>query len=98
MEAKHEPGPWTVSPKEPFREDEGGCVAINADEWHELAIVFLHSDGGPEGEANARLIAAAPDLLAALVELTDIEGPLPGNVEWYHRARAAIAKATGQED
>lgn len=48
----------------------------------------------PMGEANARLIAAAPDLLAALSELlplweNGIEEP------WIIRARAAIAKATG---
>lgn len=48
-------------------------------------------------EANASLIAAAPDLLAALQTLVDV---LPEDKEWGHfvdikdAARAAIAKAT----
>ena len=46
--------------------------------------------------ANARLIAAAPDLLALLIELVAIEGPQPGTSEWGDKARAAIAKATSQ--
>ncbi len=41
----------------------------------------------PEAEANARLIAAAPDLLAAL---EDLIGPAPYD---YDAARAAISKA-----
>lgn len=45
--------------------------------------------------ADKRLIAAAPELLALLVELTDLEGPLPGNQAWHHKAVAVIAKATG---
>ena len=47
---------------------------------------------------NARLITAAPDLLGLLIELIDIEGPLPGNVEWARKVQAAIAKATGESE
>lgn len=39
--------------------------------------------------------AAAPELLAVLQELLDIEGPQPGTHEWATKARAAVAKATG---
>lgn len=50
----------------------------------------------PEAEANARLIAAAPDLLAACADLLQhaslTEHMSAASVE---RARAAIAKATG---
>jgi hypothetical protein len=68
----------------------------------------LQNDAAPspqqrrEIEANARLIAAAPELLAALrtmVEACDADdgicpggGPSGGDVE---QAKAAIAKATG---
>lgn len=65
-------------------------------------VVTLDADdfGDDEDEcrqialANARLIAAAPDLLAVLQELLDMEGPQPGSAVWADKARAAIAKAT----
>ena len=53
----------------------------------------------PMGEANARLIAAAPDLLAALreyVERHEAEGN-PAGLPEYELASAAIAKATGDQ-
>ena len=53
----------------------------------------------PMGEANARLIAAAPDLLAALreyVERHEAEGN-PAGLPEYEFACTAIAKATGDQ-
>ena len=53
----------------------------------------------PMGEANARLIAAAPDLLAALreyVERHEADGD-PAGLPEYELACAAIAKATGDQ-
>jgi hypothetical protein len=47
-----------------------------------------------ESQANARLIAVAPELLALMTELIDIEGPQPGHIEWANKVKAAIAKAT----
>lgn len=49
------------------------------------------------GQSDARLIAASPELLALLIELTDIEGPLPGTATWAAKVKAAIAKATMEE-
>jgi hypothetical protein len=86
-----------------------------ATDWNkenpDICRVFkVDEDGNPERYANARLIAAAPDLLAALVTAADEletlhaehyrtckdQGPetCPG---WaaIHSARAAIARATG---
>ena len=48
-----------------------------------------------ERAANARLIAAAPELLDCLRGLLDIEGPQPGTAGWAVIARAVIDKATG---
>lgn len=61
---KHSEGPWTVGPY-----DEN-YAAISAKPWGVLATVTIRNCGkaDPEGEANARLIAAAPDLYAALQE------------------------------
>jgi hypothetical protein len=64
-DAKHTPGPWTyvenIEACYAFGTNEGWEVG-NADEQVGLAFV-------PGREANARLIAAAPDLLAALEAL-----------------------------
>lgn len=54
-----------------------------------------------DGEANAKLIAAAPDLLAALKGMLDAYGELHarfdlGECQQTLDARAAIAKAEGQ--
>lgn len=49
-----------------------------------------------ERDANARLIAAAPDLLASLMEIYELEeGPGETDRPMMARAKAAIAKATG---
>jgi hypothetical protein len=102
---KHTQGPWTVK-KTYFHSPESSetyAVIGPKGEW-------LHSAGGDAGtmrtpdtysgynftEANARLIAAAPDLLASLEEV------LAYCVEHGHDwmcmvdARSAIAKATGE--
>lgn len=65
--AKHTPGPWhvhTMKSKAGFRIDSAG------DEWQWLAEVFQAPDKESEGEANARLIAAAPEMLEALKDIT----------------------------
>jgi len=87
-EAKHTPGPWFI---------EGMDMDIKSPSDHPgFRLAQVHG-GRPwwEREANARLIAAAPELLATLQELIDIEGPQPGSAAWADKARALIAKATG---
>jgi hypothetical protein len=84
---KHTPGPWRV-------ETERAYIHIMPSE--NLAICELWRRGNPELEmANARLIAAAPDLLELLMELQDIVF-LTRNNELHTRMEAAIAKATGE--
>jgi hypothetical protein len=48
-----------------------------------------------EKRANAILMAHAPELLAMLIELTDMEGPQPGTSTWGRNALALIARAQG---
>ena len=98
MEAKHTPGPWTVHSK--MRD----CVTFEG--RHGTENLFLQNLDGYfacQSEADARLIAAAPDLLAALQELHGIvqgaidDGlPLGGHIDSFtlQPAREAIAKAT----
>ena len=67
VDALHTPGPWTVVPY-----GDGDSLVICSDEGGEWRICFMATHGGTETvwrsiQANARLIAAAPELLAALI-------------------------------
>ena len=53
--------------------------------------------GSGDVSANARLIAAAPELLEALVLLLDQDDNGDGEIWVRAKARAAIAKATGEQ-
>ena len=65
MSAKHTPGPWAV--EGPMGEDHPWIVEAGRPTYEWRCIASVTADGdeiGPlEGMANARLIAAAPDLL-----------------------------------
>lgn len=57
----HTNGVWRVVPT-----DKSQCQRqIAVDDWENLALVFGRSNG--EAAANARLIAAAPELLTCVV-------------------------------
>lgn len=71
-----------------------------------IAHVCWLDDAIPEAVANAQLMAAAPELLAELTNLYlvaseqfDQSATHDGlqNCEWLARARAAIARATGDQ-
>jgi hypothetical protein len=88
---QHTPGPWRV-------EKDGSA------EHHNEANVINGADGtlivyGQVGDADARLIAAAPEMLEALNEIAswgDGEvGPHMDEPDAAHIARTAIAKVTG---
>jgi hypothetical protein len=67
-------------------------------ELHEVARLPEWPDNQAEAEANARLIAAAPEMLAALEELcADKYLADPINADRMGKAKAAIAKAKGGE-
>ncbi len=74
--SKHTPGPWTF--QSPF---------VKSREYEVASVTMAKSD--PVRAANARLIAAAPDLLDALY------AALQGHKGWDDEARAAITKAEG---
>jgi len=107
---KHTPGPWEMGGECSIcttfdRECAIYPPTAGPDEYQyggPIAIVSISSDSGDE--ANAHLIAAAPDLLAALQGLVDditdrfdMKSPStnPGITNAICVARAAIAKATG---
>lgn len=85
MQTKHTPGPWFTAATSRI----GHAYIVDADG-------FTIAEPSPMGEANARLIAAAPELLAALQAIMDD----PDAVDHILHldavaADAAIAKATG---
>ena len=84
----HTPGPWTLA-------DNRHAVVIesNANDFRGLSCEVDKDDyDHATAMANAHLIAAAPDLLAALIGVVRVADR--ATVE-FDAARAAIAKATG---
>lgn len=81
----HTPGPWRVDPKAALR-----IVAAGNDT---VASAGCQSSLRNEWEANAHLIAAAPDLLAALKAFVAAgDGHYEFEDKWL-AAHAAITKA-----
>jgi hypothetical protein len=62
--SEHTPGPWILSDE--TEHDRLRSKLIYGRPEGMLAIVRVEHQGGYYGDANARLIAAAPDMLAAL--------------------------------
>ncbi len=91
----HTPGPWRLDNSAEYTEQ--GVFGIEQDEEQIIAAVFV--DNLPiTGPANARLIAAAPDLLAALIRLTcEAERRAGVPKAEIAAARATIYKAEGKE-
>ena len=97
---KHTPGPWLTSTERPFS---GAVIAkVQPDErGRDVAVIARvpHTDGAVNGEnrANIVLLAAAPELLAALKELVGhaTDGVCMLDESWnvVKDARAAIALA-----
>lgn len=98
--SRHTPGPWIYSAKLSGSENHRGFGIRSTDGWA-LADVQPADEDGATGEANARLIAAAPDLLAALKAM--IRMPLMTDTTYNHcrsifcQAHKSIAKAEGRE-
>ena len=91
------PGPWVIGTS-----SRHGVHCVDAVDpkdglLFEVCEVWGIDDNAEETEhswANARLIAAAPDLLDALQVISSY--PEPDQLEMRIIARAAIAKATGE--
>lgn len=85
---KHTPGPWHANT--PLREEDCTDVTIREPKHGHLVATVA------AGKANAKLIAAAPDLLDALTTIAkqfEIRGD---DKRLLAIARAAIAKAKGE--
>jgi hypothetical protein len=98
MSEGHTPGPWDFWSG--YNAVDKMEAEITADDGDIVIARYNHLIG--EGEANARLIAAAPELLEALEQVCliwdhhcDAHGDGTPS-EAHARVRAAIAKAKGQ--
>lgn len=95
---KHTPGPWRIEIDDsPDAEWSRRYPNIIADEYEVVGTEGMYGDLETD-MANARLIAAAPELLAALdmMERHFSRYDDTHNNLVLEQARAAIAKATGK--
>jgi hypothetical protein len=99
MSAQHTPGPWIVPH---FARDEVKCNCgyVFSEFQHGMGSICDVNHGAEDepveiAKANARLIAAAPDLLRVAELLVDWLDEEEGAHRLCDVARTAIAKATG---
>lgn len=115
--SKHTPGPWrVVNATDVFTKlgatSAEGTEAAHNDAWliaDCASIPTINKNGEQcelsfrEAHANARLIAAAPELLEALRALAEYNAEMSGGVslldrdDLWEKAAAAIDKATGDQ-
>lgn len=94
MSAKHTPGPWSFDYG--MTQEHGYVLGVGVNtkpDWTVVCVVSRPGDVNAIDEANARLIAAAPDLLAFAQEWLERQGADENYMT--AKARAAIAKAIG---
>ena len=96
MTTKFTPGPWYVGSGTYEGRNIYSAVSVTDDEGftYQPLVANAEDDGINCWDANARLIAAAPDLLEFAQQFIDRYGMYE---TWMTaEARAAIAKATGE--
>ena len=93
--ATHTHGPWEAHNCEVTTQQ------INGRSYRRIAAIQDYGVGSLKDidEANAKLIAAAPELLAALQNILRVQSrdSIPFPLIALEKARAAIAKATNDE-
>lgn len=100
------PGPWHALSKLPASYSDHGYRRVASMDgrtggpviYAEAKNMLQEGRGFVWGDvsADARLIAAAPDLLAVLLEAVEAPMRTEGS-DWWVRVNAAIAKATGAQ-
>ncbi len=92
---KHTKGPWLVTGEDNdfiYALGPNGCNKF----WFSVCSAGPDKINSEEKAANARLIAAAPDLLEALQLLVQGEAKSYITIQEINKAIAAITKATGE--
>ncbi len=103
MSTQHTPGPWHFTHETDAHRARGKFLVVFP-VGDPVVVCDVNRHRGPASEANARLIAAAPELLEALNDMLDefrCDTSYPmgdvrhAAVEAIAKARAALAKAEG---
>lgn len=94
---KFTPGRWSVSSDDKLNPERAYGITVPWIDGEERGTVVIaevtHADSDERAKADAHLLAAAPDLYAALQK---IDANAAESVEWIRRvARAALRKAEG---
>jgi hypothetical protein len=92
MNTQHTPGPWTYEYSNDVGDDDAYFI-----EFYEVRTPDYKEVARVDNKADARLIAAAPDLLEVLqyfMPFIDSEQDDERQGPWVEKARAAIARAT----
>lgn len=94
MESKHTPGPWNK-----YSDNRGiGALQIDGDEGSQL-VSLVYGRDAHEQNANAKLIASAPELLNSLIDAREllkdwgIDEEAAGHALLHH-IESVIKKAT----
>jgi hypothetical protein len=99
--SKHTPGPWAANPSNAERYSQY-VAPKDLKSWPYDVVAYIPEAYGDKCTfpgahmANARLIAAAPDLLDALQSVVSAWETGKPYVNEMGAARAAIARATGE--
>ena len=98
MTTKHTPGPWYVGSGTYEGRNIYSVASVTDDDGftYQPIVASAEDDGIKCWDANARLIAAAPDLLEALQNLSGALDAVAYGAA-LAQARTAIAKATGDQ-
>ena len=94
QKAAHTPGPWNCNRSSASGYD----IVCSENSPTDVCVISRRDKTTGEIDANARLIASAPDLIEALRAVVATEIYLPDHPQRqaaYRNARAAIAKAEG---
>lgn len=83
---KHTPGPWSTNKEAQWYDREAPFYEVFDESGLVTGLVKRWSDHEDESHSNARLIAAAPELLEALVQMLAIHDEPSGFVGKYGKS------------
>lgn len=102
MTTQHTPGPWTLESGRTFKTERGEFYVSYYHDKQGYSL-FRPTNGWAELDANCQLMAAAPELLAALQDCVEALDEFDEDERWpgldniQREAQAAITKATNSQ-